>query len=85
MTPEGAGLTNIFNCCKILPVKLNRKQRNSLAIVLYDLAKYTFAGLVLAQIVAAEKFKVWIFVLGLGAVVLFILIGLVVEGGNAEK
>jgi len=75
-------LTREPNCLIIKLMRLNERQRNSLAKVLYDFAKYTFAGLVLAQIVAAEKFRFWILILGIISVVVLIFSGLILEGGE---
>lgn len=65
-------------------MRFTKERRHSLSKILYDFARLTFAGLVLGQIIASEKFKPWVFVAGIVSVMVFIFIGLFLENGGDQ-
>jgi len=67
-------------------MKLTKQQHTSLTKLLYDFSRLTFAGLVLGQIALQDKFDLWIFILGIIFILVFVIIGTIIEknGGDVE-
>ncbi|MFA5779948.1 MAG: hypothetical protein WC947_07405 [Elusimicrobiota bacterium] len=63
-------------------MRLTKKQRENIAKVLFNFSQIVFAATIVGRIISSEKVPIVSFITGLILVIIFLIIGIVLDKGE---